>query len=93
MTLFDRASLTAKIKATPNIARYFDKGMKKFFPSQRFIKKEEDGSIIFSVNYTQELEILPFIQKWLPDLIILSPEELKKSYIAKLKTAIKYNKE
>jgi predicted DNA-binding transcriptional regulator YafY len=50
--------------------------MKKFFPSQQFIKKEND-SVIFSVEYTQPLEILPFIKKWMPNLVILEPTELK----------------
>jgi len=34
--------------------------------------------MIFEVKYTQPLEILPFIKKWIPNLVILSPDELKK---------------
>jgi len=89
MTLFDKPKKVAKIKANPNIARYFKKNIKKFFDSQKFIEELEDGSVIFSIDYTQELEILPFIQKWLPDLIILSPDELKTTYLNKLNQAIK----
>jgi predicted DNA-binding transcriptional regulator YafY len=83
---------TAKIKATGYIAKYFDDGMKKFLSSQKFEKKCDDGSIIFTLEYTQPLEILPFIQRWMPDLIILEPQELKDEYIEKLQKAIDNHK-
>ena len=92
MTLFDADIKKAKLKALPNIARYFEKDMKKFFPSQKFIEKLEDGSIIFEINYTQELEILPFVQKWLPDLVILEPKELIEAFVKKLDKAKSFYK-
>ena len=88
MTLFSEPKKIAKIKATKNIARYFDDGMKIFLSSQKFLQRDEDGSVIFTLEYTQELEILPFIQKWLPDLIILEPQELKDAYLKKLSLTI-----
>jgi len=88
MTLFDKPLQTAMIKAHKPIAKYFEKDMKKFLSSQKFIEKQSDGSIIFTLEYTQELEILPFIQRWLPDLEILGPQSLKKSYKEKLQKAI-----
>ncbi len=92
MTLFEKKPTKATIKANKNISKYFEKNMKKFFPSQKFKKKLNDGSIIFTVNYTQSLEILPFIQKWLPDLIILEPQELKEKYLQKLQQTIQNHK-
>jgi predicted DNA-binding transcriptional regulator YafY len=50
--------------------------MKKFMSSQKFFEKVDD-EVVFTLEYTQELEILPFIKRWLPDLIILEPKELK----------------
>ena len=91
MTLFNVGRKIATIKATPFIAKYFQKNMKKFLSSQKFKEELEDGSIIFTIEYTQDLEILPFIQKWLPDLIILEPKELRDAYISKLKGAIDNN--
>jgi len=88
MTLYGVTPNTATIKATSNIAKYFDENMKIFLSSQKFQKKLEDGSVIFTLSYTQELEILPLIQKWMPDLIILEPQELKDAYIKKLLTTI-----
>ncbi len=87
-TLYNVKPKLTTIKATANIARYFDAGMKTFLPSQKFIKKETDGSVIFSLEYTQPLEILPLIQKWLPDLIILEPQELKEAYVKKLQQTL-----
>jgi len=89
MTLFDVEQKTATIKATPSIAKYFDDGMKRFLPSQLFKEKLNDNSIIFTLKYTQALEILPFIQKWLPDLVILEPKELRDEYLKKLDLAFK----
>ncbi len=85
LTLYDVPVKIATIKVKPERAKYFDKGMKKFLSSQKFIKKLDDGSILFTLEYTQSLEILPFIQKWLPHLVILEPQELKEEYINNLK--------
>jgi len=90
MTLYGKESKTATIQALPRVAKYFDKGMKTFLSSQKFSRKLDDGSVIFTLEYTQPLEILPIIQKWMPDLIIIAPEELRKEYIAKLKKTLKH---
>jgi predicted DNA-binding transcriptional regulator YafY len=63
--------------ASKNVAIYFQKDMKKFFPSQRYIQKYENGEIEFSVEYTNDMEILPFIKKWLPEISIIEPLDLK----------------
>jgi len=91
MSLYHLKPKIATIKATPTIAKYFEKDMKKFLPSQTFKSKERDGSVIFTLNYTQSLEILPFIQKWLPDLVIVEPQELREVYLEKLKMGIENN--
>lgn len=88
MTLFGIAKKTATLRAAPNIAKYFDKDMKIFLSSQKFIKKEADGSVIFTLSYTQPIEILPFIQRWLPDLVILEPQELKEELHKKLSISL-----
>ena len=88
MTLYGEKPTVVTIRATPNVAKYFDDGMKRFLPSQKFKCKEADGSVVFTLEYTQTLEILPLIQKWLPDLIIVEPEELKEAYLEKLEMAL-----
>ena len=88
MTLYGEKIKTAIIKATPNISKYFQKDMKIFLSTQKYKETLDDGSVIFSIDYTQELEILPFIQKWLPDLVILEPQELKEAYKTKLQETL-----
>jgi len=89
-TIFDVTPNIATLKATPEVAHYFDKGMKRFLSSQAFVRKELDGSVIFTLSYTQSIEILPLVQRWLPNLIILKPKELADEYAKKLSETIKY---
>jgi len=88
MTIFNKPIQTALLKAHQPVAKYFEEDMKKFLSTQKFVKKQDDGTVLFSIEYTQELEILPFIQKWLPDLEIVEPSSLKKAYLKKLQKGI-----
>ena len=92
-TLHGVARKTAILKATPGIARYFKEGMKRFFVSQQFIQEHEDGSVEFRVDYTQDMEILPFIRRWLPDIVVLEPSGLKKALVENLQAALRAHKE
>jgi predicted DNA-binding transcriptional regulator YafY len=76
MTKYNKPKQTAHIKASPKVAKYFDKNMKPHLKSKKFIRKNSDGSVEFTLEYTQPIEILPFIKSWLPDLKIVSPKEL-----------------
>ncbi len=91
MSLYDREKKIAKLKVEPSKAKYFDEGMKLFMSSQKFVSKEEDGSIIFTLEYTQPMEVLPFVQSWLPSISILEPAELREIYVKKLKESINLN--
>jgi len=62
--------------------------LNSFLSSQKFIEKQDDDSIIFTVDYTQNLEILPFIQSWMPNITIVEPQELKEAYLKKLQEAV-----
>jgi len=84
MTLYNRPTKIAKLMVKPKKAKYFDKGMKLRLSTQKFKKKLENGSIIFTVEYTQADEILPLVQGWLPHIIILEPQELRDEYIKRL---------
>ena len=84
MTLYDVPKKTARLKVNSYNAKYFTPEMKPFFSSQKFEKQLEDGSIIFTVEYTQIMEIMPFIQSWLPSISILEPDSLKEAYRQRL---------
>lgn len=68
---------SARLMASARVAKYFMPRMKPFFPSQRFEKEEADGNVIFTLQFTQSMEVLPFIKQWQPDITVLSPENLK----------------
>ncbi len=88
LTLYGVKKQKALLIASPRIAKYFEKEMKKFFNSQEFLQKKSDGSILFSLLYTQPLEILPFIKRWLPDIKIVSPKSLQVKFQEDLKKAL-----
>lgn len=56
-------------------SRFFEK--KKFLPSQKIVKKKEDGNLILSFTVTQELEIEELIKSWIPNIKVISPISLK----------------
>ena len=88
MSLPSKPTQMALLKASPKVAIYFMEGMKPFFPTQKFKKKLGDGSVTFSINFTQDMEILPFIKKWLPDIEILEPKDLRETFKEQLKAAL-----
>ena len=88
MSLPSNTPQRALLKASPKVAIYFRKGMKSFFPSQRFERALEDGSVTFSIDFTQDIEILPFIKRWLPDIEILEPKSLRDKFKEDLKIAL-----
>ena len=93
MTLYGVKPKKAKLLAKKEIAHYFKKDMKKFLSTQKFIE-ENDKGVIFELSYTQPKEILPFIKKWIPNLLIIEPKELKEEFMSELKAMLKeYSKD
>ena len=88
MTLVGKPFETAMLKVSPRVALYFEEGMKPFFPSQKYVRTEEDGSIVMRIEYTQPLEILPFVKQWQPDITILSPDKLKEQLVEDMKKSL-----
>ena len=65
-----------RLRIDSSIARYFR--VKKFLRSQYIEEEKANGDLIVSYQINDEMEILPFIKKWLPLVRILSPEKLNK---------------
>jgi len=89
MSRYDKPKEVATLQASPKVAKYFQAHMKRHFNSETFIKKNIDGSVVFSVEYTQSMEILPFVKKWLPDIRILSPKSLEEKLRSDLMAYLK----
>jgi len=89
MTLPCESKKLVVLKVYPPISKYFRKEMKPYFKSQKHLAIHDDGSIEFSIEYTQSLEILPFIKRWLPDIEILSPKKLRDELLEELIYSVK----
>jgi len=79
---------TAYLRTSQRVSFYFKENMKPFFPSQEFIKEKEDGTVEFTIDYTQVMEVLPFIKQWQPDLQVISPQSLKEILLADMRESI-----
>lgn len=75
-TLYGVENKKAILKISPERANYFLPEMKPFFSSQRWLETNDKGYVKISIEYTQSLEILPFIKQWLPHIQILEPKNL-----------------
>ncbi len=84
MTLYGVVPQVGIFLASPNVAKYFKPHMKRYLRSQKFISEHEDGSVEFSLEYTQPLEVLPFIKRWIPEVEILSPVSLRDTMLEDL---------
>jgi hypothetical protein len=68
---------------------YFDR--KKHFPKQKRVGFDENNNMIIEVGYTNEMDLLPIIKKWIPLIEVIESEdgsverELKKSLQKALK--------
>jgi len=88
-TLYGVKPKELKVTAKPEVAQYFKKGMKKFLKSQKFLQENEDGSVLLSITYTQPMEVIPFIQKWMPYLVV-EDGEIKEKLINNRHNFTKY---
>ena len=67
--------ISMRLKIAPAAADFFRK--KDFFPLQKIVKENPDGSIILESRLAQFMEAIPTILGWLPDITVLEPEALK----------------
>ena len=63
------------VEVASSRAHYFK--AKKYLPSQKIIKEQEDGILILSFVVTQETEVADLIKRWIPHIKVISPESLK----------------
>ena len=60
--------------------------IKRLNPFKHYVLKEEnDGTSIITLQITDEMEILPFILRWIPHIKVLSPKHLKQSVLNQVK--------
>ncbi len=64
-----------RLKISPAAADFFHK--KEFFPLQKIVKENRDGSVILESRLAQLMEAIPTILNWIPDVEVLEPETLR----------------
>ena len=69
------------LKINPSVKRFFLQ--KKFLSSQKIIENKEYLTLSFEI--TNDMEILPLVKKWLPNIKIISPKTLKDKFNEELK--------
>ncbi len=75
------------VEVDGSVERFFKQ--KKFLASQKII--QNDDKLLLSFQVTNDMEILPLIKKWLPNLKIISPETTKTKLQNQLKTYLNDN--
>ena len=57
-------------------------------PEQKLLKILDDDSLLVTSTITNQKQIIPILKYWLPDIEILSPDELKQSLLYELQFSI-----
>jgi predicted DNA-binding transcriptional regulator YafY len=79
------------LKIDSSVAHYFQR--RDLLPHQHIDKILEDGSLIISSRIAHDHQILPLIRYWLPNVHVISPDELRHSLLQGLNTYLNNNTE
>lgn len=63
------------VKVSAVVAQYFK--MRDYFPLQKILKEDDDGSLLLSTKVSDYREILTIIYSWLPNLTVEKPADLQ----------------
>jgi len=67
-----------------DIATKYFKRLKPFKPL--YFKENNDKSSIVTLEITDDMEIIPFVLRWIPRIKIISPERLKRRVVEEVKS-------
>lgn len=73
---FSEDKMEIILKASAQIAHYFKR--RNILPNQVIEKELESGELIISVKVADEIQIIPLIKYWIPELDVISPKSLLK---------------
>jgi predicted DNA-binding transcriptional regulator YafY len=63
------------LELSEEIVKYFKR--KPLSKTQRVEEMREDGSMVISVEVTNDMEIIPVVKYWMPEMRILSPSRIE----------------
>jgi predicted DNA-binding transcriptional regulator YafY len=75
------------LKIDSSVANYFQR--RDLLPNQHIDKTLEDGSLIVSSRIAHDHQILPLIRYWLPNVQVISPDDLRHTLFKELQDYIK----
>jgi predicted DNA-binding transcriptional regulator YafY len=71
----EQPAIIVQLFVDSKVARYFIR--KPLNPTQRLIKKYDDKSIEIEITISDYMEIIPTIQRYIPHVDVITPNELK----------------
>lgn len=83
---FNAEKFEVVVKVSNDIAQYFLR--RNLFPYQRIIEELETGELLVSSRVATDKQILPLIRYWIPEIEVVSPDNIKLKLINQLKNYI-----
>ena len=71
----ENRTITVNLWVDAEAAKYFKQ--REYFPKQKNVKTEKDGSLILECSVGKFEEVFPTILEWIPHIKVQSPQELK----------------
>lgn len=68
-----------RLLVTGDAARYLER--KPFAPTQKILDRHENGNVEISCQITHDMEILPVVRYWHPEVLVIGPDDLKKRVV------------
>jgi predicted DNA-binding transcriptional regulator YafY len=69
------------------VSHYFKR--RKMFPTQEIKEERPDGSVVVSFRVGRYEAIRDMLKSWIPNIVILAPEDFKKSLLKDVKGWVK----
>ncbi len=80
---FNQDKREVVLKVNAGVAHYFKR--RSLLPKQSIDKELEDGGLIVSSRVAHDEQILPLIRYWLPNVYIISPDDLRDNLLENLR--------
>jgi len=78
---------SVRLELSSVVAKYFKR--KPVSKTQKIEEMREDGSMVISMKITHDMEIIPLVKHWLPNIKILEPQSIKDDLEKELKDYMK----
>jgi len=83
---FNSKPCTVKVKVNQRCAHYFR--TRKHFASQKILEELDNGGLILEYRVNHSFEFMIFAKAWIPNMVILSPEDYRSMMIELLHEAV-----